>query len=61
MNNAALEKLIWVLLYGGLLVVCLGLFVQRRDGDFGVTLMAGGAMSASIGAFLIWLRSRRGP
>ena len=61
MTNNRLDVLIWVLVYGGLLMVCLGLFVQRRDTVFGVSLVAGGALVAAIGAFLVWLRAQRGP
>jgi hypothetical protein len=60
-KNSQLDVLIWVLVYGGLLTVCLGLFVQRSDTAFGVTLVAGGALVAAIGAFLVWLRAQRGP
>ena len=61
MSNSTLEKLIWLLIYGGLLVLCLGLFVSRRDTGLGGTLIALGGAAAALGAFLIWLRSRRGP
>jgi hypothetical protein len=61
MDNATLDKLIWVLVYGGLLLLCLGLFVRRQDGALGAVLIAGGAVLAAVGAFLVWVRSRRGP
>ncbi len=59
MNNAALEKLIWVLIYGGLLVVCLGVFVARQGGGAGWSIGVCGAVAAALGALLIWVRSRR--
>ena len=61
MSNSTLEKLIWLLIYGGLLVFCLGLFVARQDVTFGGALLGTGAACVALGAFLIWLRSRRGP
>jgi hypothetical protein len=61
MNASALEKLIWVLIYGGLLAVCLGVFVLRGGGDgLGWTLIGAGATSAFIGTVLVVVRSRMG-
>ena len=61
MRNARLETLIWVLIYGGLLALCLGLFVWRMGGGFGVLLIVGGVLVALVGAALIVVRARRGP
>ena len=61
MQNATLDKLIWVLIYGGLLMLGLGLFVMRGDAGFGWTLVLLGAAVAVLGAVLIVVRSRRGP
>ena len=60
MSNSALEKLVWVLIYGGLLAVCLGLFVRLQAAAFGLHIIVGGAASTALGALLIWVRSRRG-
>ena len=46
---------------GGLLLLCLGLFVQRADGPLGWMLVITGAALAAAGAMLIVLRSRMGP
>jgi hypothetical protein len=59
MSNATLEKLVWVLIYAGLLTVCFGIFAKRNDAAFGWVLIAGGAVAAVLGAFLIYLRSLR--
>jgi hypothetical protein len=59
MSNSALEKLVWALIYGGLLVVWLGIFAKRTDAAFGWTLIAGGAVAAVLGAVLIYVRSLR--
>jgi ABC-type branched-subunit amino acid transport system permease subunit len=61
MNASALEKLIWVLIYGGLLAVCLGVFVLRRGGDMlGWTLIGAGSASTAGGAVGVYVRSRMG-
>lgn len=59
MNNRQLETLVWVLIYGGLLALCLGWFVQPRDAALGTLLMGGGGGVTVLGILLIVLRSRR--
>ena len=59
MKTAALDKLIWVLIYGGLISLCLSLFMSADDGPVGKLLAAGGVIAAAAGALLIWVRSRR--
>jgi hypothetical protein len=61
MKPSTVEVLVWVLIYGGLLLLCLGLFVQRADGPLGWMLVITGAALAAAGAMLIVLRSRMGP
>jgi len=58
MNPAALDKLIWALIFGGLLLFSLGLFVQQQAGALGSTITLIGAVLAVAGAVLIWVRSR---
>ena len=55
---ARLQKLIWVLIYGGLLVLVLGLSVQPTDASLGWTMVLAGGFVAALGAFLIYVRSR---
>ncbi len=52
------QQLIWVLVYGGLLTLVLGLSVQRTDDTLGWTLVVGGALVALIGFALVFVRSR---
>lgn len=59
MRNAAMEKWAWILLYSGLLVAALGLFLWRDAPLAGGALMAIGGLDAAAGVLLIWLRSRR--
>ncbi len=61
MSNDALDKLIWVLIYGGLLALCLGLFVLRTAPGPGWGLVLGGGAVAAVGAALVVVRARRGP
>jgi hypothetical protein len=58
MTTDTVDKLIWVLIYGGLLVVCLGVFVKRDAEGLGWTLIGCGAVVAVAGALLVWVRSR---
>jgi hypothetical protein len=59
MSNVALERLIWVLIYGGLLALCLGLFVRQGSEALGWSLIVGGGATTAVGALLVWVRSRR--
>jgi hypothetical protein len=58
---ARLHQLIWVLIYGGLLSLVLGLSVQRMDDALGWSLVLGGGVVAAIGFVLIYIRSRLTP
>ena len=58
MQIAKLEKLIWLLIYGGLLVLCVGLFVARTGAALGLVMVVGGAIVALAGAVLIVVRAR---
>lgn len=53
-----LQNLIWVLIYGGLLALVVGLSVQRWDAALGWSLAAGGVAIALIGLVLIFVRAR---
>ncbi|MFZ3142221.1 hypothetical protein [Polaromonas sp.] len=58
---ARLEAIIWILIYGGLLALVLGLWVERIDDDTGWPLAVGGALAAAAGLALIYVRSRIKP
>jgi hypothetical protein len=53
-----IDSAIWILLYGGLLTLVLGLFTQRADDDLGLALVVGGGIAAALGAALVYVRSR---
>jgi hypothetical protein len=61
MKPSTLDAWVWVLLYGGLLAMCLAVFVARGDAAFGWTLGAFGAAAVALGVLLIYLRSRMKP
>ncbi len=55
---ARVETLVWVLIYGGLLALVVGLFMSRREDGAGLEMMVGGVVLVVLGAGLIYLRSR---
>ena len=58
---ARLHALIWALIYGGLLLLILGIFVQRSsdEGDaLGLTMMVAGGLMAVAGCALVVVRSK---
>jgi hypothetical protein len=58
-SNSTLETLIWLLIYGGLLALCLGVFVHRSSAVLGWVLVPLGGVAVLLGAVLVWVRSRR--
>jgi uncharacterized membrane protein HdeD (DUF308 family) len=58
MSAKALETWSWVLIYGGLLLLCLGIFVVRGDAGLGYTLCAVGVVLTAAGIVLIARRAR---
>jgi vacuolar-type H+-ATPase subunit I/STV1 len=55
---ARLEKLIWMLIYGGLLSALVGWFMVDRGDALGQWLMGIGVAVAALGVVLIVVRSR---
>lgn len=60
MKASTLETWVWVLIYGGLLAVSLGLFVMRQDAVLGTVVTTIGGVTAAVGVVLIYVRSRLG-
>jgi hypothetical protein len=58
LNSKRLHTLIWVLVYGGLLTLVLGLSVQRSDDDLGWSMVAAGLVVALLGFALVFVRAR---
>ena len=56
--HARLEKWIWILIYGGLFVVILGIATGRTDAALGWSISVPGGIVALVGFVLIYVRSR---
>ena len=54
-----MQQLIWVLIYGGLLTLVLGVSVQRTADSLGWAMVAGGAVLALMGFGLVFVRARQ--
>ena len=54
---ARLHKIIWTLIFGGLLTVILGIFVGKTDDVIGWTMIVMGSVMAGAGTVLIYVRS----
>jgi hypothetical protein len=57
-NKLRVERWAWILIYGGLLALVLGMFLERQDRLLGDTFQIAGTGTAVAGAVLIWVRSR---
>ena len=58
MSHARTDALIWVLVFGGLIVFGLGLSVGRSDDAIGWALCGFGMLDMAVGAVMLWSRSR---
>lgn len=59
MRTALLDKLIWVLIFGGMLAGSLGLSMQRGGAALGWLVTVVGGVAVALGVVLILVRSRR--
>ena len=60
-QKARLDRLIWVLIFGGLFAVVLGFASRAVAPATGCSLMILGGCVCATGVVLIWVRSRLGP
>jgi hypothetical protein len=58
MRASNVETLVWVLIYGGLLLGGVGLFVDREGSALGIVMVVVGAVALLAGIVLVWVRSR---
>jgi uncharacterized membrane protein len=58
MNPKTLDRLIWVLIYGGLIVLCTGVYLVRSGQKRTAIVVIAGAVSTLVGLALIYVRSR---
>ena len=56
--HATLDSWIWVLIYGGLFLLILGIATGRTEAALGWSMAAPGVAAALVGAVLIYVRSR---
>jgi len=61
MFNSKLDGWSWVLIYAGLLGLCLGWFMLPQGPALGGSLMTAGGIAAALGVGLIFVRSRMRP
>ena len=59
MRPSAFDRLVWVLIFGGMLAGTLGLSLLQGGGTWGWAVTAAGAVAIAVGAVLIYVRSRR--
>ncbi len=53
-----LDKLIWTLVFGGMLLLGPGFALQRAGESWGWLVIVAGAVAATTGVVLVWVRSR---
>jgi hypothetical protein len=56
--HARLEKWIWILIYGGLFLVILGVATGRTEPALGWSMAVPGVVVTAVGIVLIYVRSR---
>jgi hypothetical protein len=61
MKINTIERWIWILIYGGLLIVVIGLAVGAQDASLAWGLIVLGGMMAGLGFGGIYVRSRMKP
>ena len=61
MSTETVDKLIWVYIYGGLLLLCLGFFLHRSSPVAGWVIAVLGFFFTLGGMLLVWVRSRMKP
>ena len=60
MKKSTLDQAVWTLIYGGLILVMLGLWSRPQLPAFGALLATVGGLGVVAGVVLVWVRSRRG-
>ena len=57
MSSGRIAALTWALIFGGMLVMAVGLTVRGADNILGWLLIAGSGIAIAVGVILIWVRS----
>lgn len=55
---ARIERLVWILIYAGVLCLVLGVAVRDARAGTGIAMMVFGGVVAAVGVVLIFVRSR---
>ena len=59
--KARLDVLIWVLIFGGMFAIVLGIASRPAAAATGWIMIVVGVSACAVGVVLIWVRSRLGP
>ena len=57
-STQRIATLIWVLIFGGLFVLGIGIALERSGEPYGWNVIAAGALAIVVGCVLVWVRSR---
>jgi hypothetical protein len=57
-STSRIATLTWVLIFGGMLMLALGLVVRRTDDALGLGIASVSVVAIAVGVLLIWARSR---
>ena len=57
-STQRIGTLIWVLIFGGLFVIGIGIALERSGESYGWNVIAAGALAIVVGCVLVWVRSR---
>ena len=57
-SAARVAALTWVLIFGGMLMLALGLVLGRTDAVLGVGIVVVSVAAIVVGVLLVWVRSR---
>ena len=58
MSSGRIAAWTWGLIFGGMLVMAIGLTLRDTDSTLGWVLVAGSGIGIAVGVILIWVRSR---
>lgn len=58
-QRGRIHAAIWILIYGGLVAISLGLFFEPQAGVLRTAFLAGGGLAVLTGIVLIVIRSRQ--
>jgi hypothetical protein len=57
-STSRVAAITWVLIFGGMLMLALGLVVRRTDAGLGLGIAIVSVVAIAVGVVLVWARSR---